>query len=32
MNYPKPDYVYIVNNSGDIYNIVPLAAVFSYVF
>ena len=32
LNSPKPDLEYIYSNSGDIYNIVPLALVFANVF
>ena len=31
LNSPKPDFEYSYSNSGDIYNIVPLAFVFANV-
>ena len=32
LNYPNPDFEWIYNNSGDIYQIVPLAVVLAKVF
>ena len=32
LNFPNPNFEYNYNNSGDIYKIVPLAAVFTTVY